>query len=181
MKIDYNYYSLKEIGKVVTGKTPVTTIEKYYFPKEYMFISPTELHNGYNIELSQKMISSSGLQSIYSNSLSDTSVLVGCIGWDMGNVGISHYKCATNQQINAITNIKEFCNPYYLYYWFKTKKQYLFSIASITRTPILNKSTFENIIVPIPSLERQNEIVSLLKKIDDLISINNKINDNLYC
>ena len=53
------------------------------------------------------------------------SICVGCIGWDMGNVGLVMEKCATNQQINNITNIKENSyNPYYIYYWLKGKKQF---------------------------------------------------------
>jgi type I restriction enzyme S subunit len=56
-----------------------------------------------------------------------------------------------------------------------TKKDYLFQIASVTRTPILNKSTFENIIVPIPELGVQNKIVSVLSAIDRKISLNHRI------
>ena len=115
-----------------------------------MFISPTELHGEYKVERSEKTITQKGLESIKSNSIDGTSVLVGCIGWDMGNVSMCFEKCATNQQINSITKIKNSYNPYYLYYWLSTKKDYLFSIASVTRTPILSKGTFEEVLIPIP-------------------------------
>ena len=105
--------------------------------------------------------------------------MVGCIGWDMGNVALCTETCATNQQINSVTDIKSGYNPLYLYYWLRTKKDYLFSIASVTRTPILSKSTFEEILVPMPKKDRQDAVAHVLSAIDKKIVLNNSINDNL--
>lgn len=176
--VSYHNKAIKEIGDVVTGKTPPTANEDYY-DGEYMFISPTELHGDYAITKSAKTITKSGLNSIRSNSIKGTSVLVGCIGWDMGNVGMCFEECATNQQINSITNIKEICNPYYLYYWLCGKKEYLFSIASVTRTPILSKGTFEGVEIPLPTRKYQDSVAQVLNAIDRKISLNKNINDNL--
>jgi type I restriction enzyme S subunit len=144
-----------------------------------MFISPTELHVGYCVKRSEKSITYEGFKSIKSNTIRGTSVLVGCIGWDMGNVAICQDECATNQQINSITEIKNDYNPYYIYYWLKTKKEYLFSIASVTRTPILSKTAFEDIEIPMPSRAHQDHVVNILKAIDEKIENNRRINDNL--
>lgn len=167
-----------EIGRVVTGKTPLTGTSEYY-NGSIMFITPTELHNGYMVRKSEKTITEEGLNSIKSNSIRGMSVLVGCIGWDMGNVAICDDTCATNQQINSITEIKSDYNPLYIYYWLCTQKTYLFSIASVTRTPILSKSTFEQILVPIPNKKDQDNIARLLSCIDEKIVKNRCINDNL--
>jgi len=148
--MDYINIPLKEIGRVVTGKTPSTEISEYY-NGPIMFITPTELHSNFIVNKSEKTITIDGFNSIRSNTIKGTSVMVGCIGWDMGNVALCTESCATNQQINSITDIKPEYNPLYLYYWLKTKKDYLFSISSITRTPILSKSTFEEILVPMPN------------------------------
>lgn len=177
-KIHYTYTAIKDIGTVVTGKTPATANANYY-NGPYMFISPTELHGEYKVERSEKTITQKGLESIKSNSIDGTSVLVGCIGWDMGNVSMCFEKCATNQQINSITKIKKSYNPYYLYYWLSTKKDYLFLIASVTRTPILSKGTFEDVLIPIPEKKIQNNVAEVLLAIDKKIENNIKINDNL--
>lgn len=169
---------IKAMGDVVTGKTPETAVRDNY-GTDYMFITPNELHDGYIIKHSEKRLSEIGFSSIKSNTISGTSVLVGCIGWDMGNVALSVDTCATNQQINSITNFKNGYNPYYVYYWLTTKKNYLFQIASVTRTPILNKSTFEEIIVPMPEWGVQNKIVSVLMAFDRKIQLNNRINAEL--
>ena len=175
---NYEYVPIGKVGKVITGKTPVTSNREYY-GGSYMFISPTELHGNYVITKSEKTITEDGMNSIKSNTIQGTSILVGCIGWDMGNVAMCFEKCATNQQINSITNIKSKYNPYYIYYWLKGKKDYLFSIASVTRTPILSKSVFEEVVIPFPERDIQDNIANTLLKIDEKILINNKINDNL--
>lgn len=171
-KVEYKNTLIKDIGRVVTGKTPETKKAEFY-GNGYMFITPAELHDGYNVQVSDKYITESGLQSIKSNCIDGTSVMVGCIGWDMGNVAICHRKCATNQQINSITDFNPKYNPFYTYYWLLTKKDYLFTIASVTRTPILSKSTFEEIVIPMPDRSIQDNVVGILKPIDDMIE-NNK-------
>jgi type I restriction enzyme S subunit len=170
---------IKDIGHVVTGKTPSTEIDEYY-GGNIMFISPSDLHGDYLIEESEKTITEEGLNSIETNSIGGLSVLTGCIGWDMGNIAMCNSRCATNQQINTITRFNEsIADPRYVYYWLKGKKDYLFSIASVTRTPILSKSVFEDIDIPIPCLGLQKKVANLLSSIDEKIRINNKINDYL--
>ena len=176
--MEYINTPINKIGRVVTGKTPLTAKAEFY-DGEIMFITPTELHTNFIVESSEKTITQKGFNSIKSNTISGISVLVGCIGWDMGNVALCTETCATNQQINSITAIEAKYNPLYLYYWLKTKKEYLFSIASVTRTPILSKGVFEEILVPMPKKKVQDAIVEVLGSIDKKITINNRINDNL--
>ena len=169
---------IKDIGNVVTGKTPQTAHAEFY-DGDYMFITPTELHGGYKISSSGKTLTEAGIESIKSNSIDGISVLVGCIGWDMGNVAMCFEKCATNQQINSVTQISENYNPYFLYYWLSTKKEYLFSISSVTRTPILSKGTFEEIEIPNISRSKQDKIAKALSALDKKIELNSETNDNL--
>lgn len=169
---------IKDIGRVVTGKTPQTAHPEYY-GGDYMFITPNELHENYVVRNSEKTITEAGINSIASNTISGTSVMVGCIGWDMGNVAVCTQKCATNQQINSITDISEEYNPFFLYYWLKNNKDYLFSIASVTRTPILSKSTFQEIDVPEIDRETQDKIVGVLQSLDKKIDLNSRLNAKL--
>lgn len=169
---------IKDIGTVVTGKTPATSHAEFY-DGDYMFVTPTELHGGYKVSSSEKTITDEGIKSIKSNTIDGISVLVGCIGWDIGNVAMCFEKCATNQQINSITKIRDCFNPYYLYYWLSTKKDFLFSIASVTRTPILSKGVFEEIEIPNTDRLEQDKISKMLLLLDQKIEYNAAINDNL--
>ncbi|MHB1947363.1 MAG: restriction endonuclease subunit S [Gammaproteobacteria bacterium] len=174
----YRPVRIGDIGKIVTGKTPITNISEH-FGADYMFIGPTDLHKHFFIDKSEKMISKKGLSSIKGCTLNGISILVGCIGWDMGNVALVQETCATNQQINSITNINDGYNPYYIYYWLKTKKEFLFQQANVTRTPILNKGDFSNIEINIPSKQYQDIVAEKLIAIDKKIAVNNKINTEL--
>lgn len=175
---NWEIVKINDIGKVVTGKTPRTDDSQNY-GSDFMFLGPTDLHKHFIITESEKMISSKGLASIKGSKLDGLSILVGCIGWDMGNVALVNCKCATNQQINSITEIKESYNPLYIYYWLKHKKNYLFQIANVTRTPILNKSDFSNIELSVPNKIEQDKIAKVLSDLDSKIEINNKINAEL--
>ena len=177
--IEYTNYKIKDMGKVITGRTPSTSISQY-FGNQYMFITPGELSaSNSTIKSSKRMLSQEGMQNIQSSMIDGISVLVGCIGWDMGNVSMCFEKCATNQQINSITKFNDDINPFYIYYWLTTKKEYLFQIAGVTRTPILNKSTFEAINIPIPTKSYQDKIADVLYALDSKIELNNKINQEL--
>ncbi len=175
---EFNNYKLGQLGKIITGKTPKTHIIENY-GEDYMFIGPTDLHKHFIINNSERHISEVGFKSIKNNTIEGLSILVGCIGWDLGNVALVNCKCATNQQINSITEIKEEFNPYYIYYWIKGKKEFLYKISNVTRTPMLNKSDFSNIIIQIPSLSTQNQVAKVLSDLDAKIEVNNKINAEL--
>lgn len=170
----YSVVKIGEVGKVVTGKTPKTSVAENY-GNDYMFLGPVDLHKHFFISKSEKMISEKGLSSIKGSTLNGISILVGCIGWDMGNVALVKEKCVTNQQINSITNIKNGYNPFYIYYWLKTKKKFLFQQANVTRTPILNKTDFSNIEINMPEEAYQDKVIEVLTAIDTKIEVNNKI------
>lgn len=165
---------IKDIGRVVTGKTPATGNAQYYNGK-YMFIAPTDIAKGFVLTSSERTITEEGYLSISSNTLHGTSVLVGCIGSDMGNVAIVEESCATNQQINAITDIKCHVNPYYVYYYLSMRKSYLRTLAGVTTTPILPKSTFEEIDIVLPPKLIQDKVVNILYVLDDKIRQNARI------
>ncbi len=167
-----------DLGEVITGRTPKTSDPENY-GNDYMFVGPSDLHKHFVISYSDKMITKKGLEAVQSANIDGLSVCVGCIGWDMGNVALVDRKCATNQQINSITKFKSDYDPYYVYYWLKGKKDYLFQQASVTRTPILNKTDFSNIEIGMPRKGYQGKVVNILKTIDRKIELNNKINVEL--
>ncbi len=175
---DNKTYKLKNIGKIVTGKTPKTS-NLDFFNGKYMFITPNDLHGTYRIIKTPRTLSDSGLKSIQNNTIDNTSILVGCIG-DVGMVRICFDKCATNQQINSITDIKDFCNPYYLYYYLSNKKELFKNIALSTVVPIIPKTIFQEIEVLLPNIETQQKIARTLSILDQKIENNHKINEILH-
>ncbi len=175
---DNKTYKLKNIGKIITGKTPKTS-NLDFFNGKYMFITPNDLHGTYRIIKTPRTLSDSGLKSIQNNTIDNTSILVGCIG-DVGMVRMCFDKCATNQQINSITDIKDFCNPYYLYYYLSNKKELFKNIALSTVVPIIPKTIFQEIEILLPNIKTQQKIARTLSVLDQKIENNHKINELLH-
>lgn len=173
-QVKYNNLPIRELGHVITGKTP-STLKPEYFDGDIMFITPSDIKNGYRVDISDRFITEDGYQSILSNTLNGASVLTDCIGSDMGNVAFVEKRCATNQQINAITNFRPDVNYLYIYYWLSIKKTYLRTIAGVTTTPILPKNVFEGIKIPIPEKRVQDSIVEVLSSLDEKVRINKQI------
>ena len=173
-------YKLADIGKVITGKTPSTSIAENYAWGTIPFYTPEDVAKGLGMMgRNSRFISKTGFEEIASNTISGESVLVGCIGSDMGNVAYSNITCATNQQINAITQFKNGIDPLYVYYLLSTMKSYFQKIAGSTTTPILPKSVFEEIEIHLPDMKKQKDVVSILYALDRKIELNKRINDNL--
>ena len=172
---------LCEIGKIITGCTPSTKKEEYYSNNDFMFVGPSDIKSVMYVDSTEKHISTVAFNEYKNKFINENSIVVDCIGSDMGNVAIIKNKCLTNQQINAITNIN--CNDYnikYIYYVLSTMKQYFHLIGTNGSTmPILNKTMFENVEIEVPEKEIQDKIANILSKLDDKIKLNNEINNNL--
>lgn len=173
---------LNEIGKIITGCTPLTKKQEYYNSDDYMFIGPSDIKNEMYVTSSAKKVSKKAFEDYKSRFIKANSIVVDCIGSDMGNVAIVKSLCLTNQQLNAITDVdKSKFNIQYIYYILSTMKEYFHLIGTNGSTmPILNKTIFENIEIKVPNIEVQNKIATILSKIDDKIKLNTKINNNLY-
>ncbi|OGU58710.1 MAG: hypothetical protein A2X64_00055 [Ignavibacteria bacterium GWF2_33_9] len=176
--IDWKEYKICEIGKVITGNTPSSK-----FPDEFgddmPFITPTDYKN-YNkwIEKADRYLSKKGIEKLNQKILPAKSLLVTCIGSDMGKVAINLIPVITNQQINAL--IPSIDDPEFLYYKFIDSYDTLRSYGQAgTAVPIVNKSDFENIKILLPPLPEQNAIAEVLSSLDDKIDLLHRQNKTL--
>ena len=71
--------------------------------------------------------------------------------------------------------------PLYLYYYFcmENTKQFIRNIAVGATMPSINTKLMEDLKVPLPTMEMQQKIASILSALDDKIALNNRINENL--
>lgn len=164
---------LKDIGTIITGKTPSTKNKKFW-DGNVCFITIEDMNNNLFISNTKRKITDTGLKSLGNNTISETSILVNCVG-NIGAVGITQLTCATNQQINSITNIKDICNPLFLYYKLQTMQKVFEKAAGQTILKILPKTVFENIEIDLPDRKTQDKIAEILSGIDEQINRNNEI------
>lgn len=169
MKQGWEYKKLGEIGNIVTGSTPSTKDESNYSPREYCFVKPSDLPSQRIalIEETEYYVSRKGLSQ--SRVLPTGSVLVSCIG-SIGKIGILTKEACSNQQINAIIP-KNDIDSKFIAYSIYAYRFLLESIANAPVVPIINKTDFSKIQIPIPSKSTQLSIVSELDKINELIRL----------
>ena len=175
MSKDWQTVKLSDIGNIITGNTPSSKISECY-GNDIPFITPTDFKNyNKNIYNSERYLSKKGKELLLSRILPVNSVIVTCIGSQMGKSSICRVPCITNQQINSIIP-NDKINSDYLYYVMITLSSYMSNIArGGTTMPILNKTSFERIEIPLPPLAEQERIAEILSSFDDKIEINNKI------
>ena len=161
----WKVFKLKEISKVVTGATPSTIIDEYY-GNDIPFVSPADLGINKYISSSQKMLSYKGADQV--RILPEGSVLFTCIGI-IGKTGIASRKLTTNQQINAVI-CKDGFDSEYIYYALTFNSPQIKLLAGVQTVPIINKSFFENIKIPIPPLPEQRKIAEILSTWDEAIA-----------
>lgn len=71
-------------------------------------------------------------------------------------------------------------NDFY-YFWLKSHvgQHMLHSIVTGSAQPKFNKTNFRDMLVPVPPRDQQDKIAIILQALEDKITQNNKINDNL--
>ena len=85
-----------------------------------------------------------------------------------------------NQHVSIVRGEASIVLNDYILYFLQYKKPYLLSLSQggATRNA-LTKGMIEDLLIPLPSLSKQAEIVRVLKSLDDKIELNKRINDNL--
>ena len=158
----WNWSRLRNIGTLQTGTTPTTT-RKDYFGKDVPFIKPGDIF--YNkIIYDNEGLTFEGAK--HSRMVDNESILMVCIGGSIGKAYFVDKNVCFNQQINAITPL--ILDYKYLYYIMISEYffQFLRNNSGGTATPIINKSLWGEILIPIAPINEQNMIS---QKVDSII------------
>ena len=150
-----------ELGEIVTGGTPKTSIAKYWGGK-YPWVTPTDISTSRDMFTSERLLTLEGLEAI--RSLPPNSVLVTCIA-SIGKNAILKVRGACNQQINAIIP-NQSNNSVFLYYMFEANKPFLLANAGTTATSIISKAAFSELSFSVPSHDEQAAIATVLSDMD---------------
>ncbi|MBS1573167.1 MAG: restriction endonuclease subunit S [Bacteroidetes bacterium] len=163
-----------EIGEIVTGSTPPTNDESYY-GGEHLFVSPADIQTNRYVNNSKTTLTLKGFRK--GRKVKKGSSLFVCIGSTIGKVAQASEDCVTNQQINSIVSLEHNADFVFSLLEFSSKKIKLLSAEQAV--PIINKTTFSNFQINIPSLSEQAKIASFLSIIDERIQTQNKIIEGL--
>jgi len=153
---------IKSLGKVITGSTPSSSLNGM-FGGTIPFITPGDLEN--DNEKPLRFVTEAG--AIESRVVRKGSAMVCCIGATIGKMDIAKVKSAFNQQINSV-EWYEIVNDVYGLYSLKFLKSEIVSKAKSTTLPILKKSLFEEIKIPVPPLSLQQQFAEIVNKTEGL-------------
>ena len=163
---------ISDLGKVITGKTPRTSILENYGGK-IPFLTPSDNLSEKFSPTTFKTLTKIGLNEVKNCLLPSKSICVSCIGSDLGKVVL------TKQQFNSIVPNEENDADFIYYLMTVVGKHLNYLSKTSTAVPIINKSTFANYEIEIPNIKEQKRIGKILSSIDDKIELNRRINDNL--
>lgn len=166
---------VSDVGTVITGKTPPSAHPEHF--GAYMpFITPSDMDGRRRIQSPERWLSEVGAAALQSRII-DRAVAVSCIGWQMGKSVLIEAPAVTNQQLNSIVVYEDQADLLFVYYSMLAKREEIFRRGSGgSRTPILNKTDFEQLELWVPSLTVQRDIAAVLGALDDKIELNERIN-----
>jgi type I restriction enzyme S subunit len=171
---------LGDVGVVVTGKTP-SSKNPDDFGSYIPFVTPTDYKNYHKVvSSSQRFLSSVGANRLDNKILPPNSIMVTCIGSDMGKVAVNTIPVITNQQINSVICDVRKVDSDFLYYKLVESYDTLRSYGLAgTAVPIVNKTDFEGIGILLPPLPEQRAIAGVLSSLDDKIDLLHRQNKTL--
>ena len=169
---------VSDLGKVITGKTPRTSILENYGGK-IPFLTPSDNLSEKFSPTTSKTLTKIGLNEVKNCLLPSKSICVSCIGSDLGKVVFTKKPTVTNQQFNSIVPNEENDADFIYYLMTVVGKHLNYLSKTSTAVPIINKSTFANYEIEIPNIKEQKRIGKILSSLDDKIELNRRINDNL--
>lgn len=152
---------LIDVGTTQTGTTPPTA-NKEFFGKDIPFIKPADISlSGINYE--NEGLTLAGLEK--GVLIKENSLMMVCIGGSTGKSNYTNRDVSCNQQINAI---KGLCgvSGQFLQYFLQSPyfQKAIWAKSSGGTTPIVNKSKWESIPIPLPPLSEQKRIVAEIEK-----------------
>jgi type I restriction enzyme, S subunit len=178
MEFSWKPVSIGDLGRVVTGRTPPGARQDY-FGESVPFLTPTDMDGRRKVEITARSLSPQGAH-LLDKVIVPRGVAVSCIGWQMGKAILVDRPTAANQQINTIIPDTSRIHDLFLYYALTAKRHEIFALgAGGSRTPILNKTDFEKIMISVPPLAEQRAIAHILGTLDDKIELNRRMNETL--
>ena len=158
---------LGEICEIVTGSTPKSSNPNYW-NGEYKWITPAEISDDDFIVFdTQRKITKLGIEETGLKSFPTGTVLLSSRA-PIGKVAIAGCEMYCNQGFkNFICSNK--INNEYLYYFFKSRKNYLNILGRGATFKEISKSIVSDIEIFLPTYGIQRKQVKVLKKIDKLI------------
>ena len=152
---------LGEVNEIITGNTPSKNENTFWENKDIFFVKPDDLSQGRHLSFSKECIDKRAVNKV--RMLPKNTTLICCIG-SIGKVAYSEVESCSNQQINSLVAKENCVYPLYNYYLVNSIffQSQMLENSSATTISILNKSSTEKLLFPLPPLNEQKRIIEKL-------------------
>ena len=169
--VDWGWVEIGKVARVITGSTP-SGDEKCNYGGSIPFVTPGDVTQSSRIRKTERTLTSEGLKN--TRLIPAGSTVVVCIGSSIGKAGIVSEDCGANQQLNAAT-ASSLITPEFLFYAIFSATTHLKALTGNQAVPIVNKSQFSKVPIPLPPLPEQHKIADILstwdKALETLVSL----------
>lgn len=152
---------LGNIFETSSGGTPKRGNTSYY-GGNIPWLKSGELNNGI-VSSADEFITEEGLKNSSAKVFPKGSLLIALYGATVGKLGILDFDSATNQAICCIYQNENY-NKNFLFYYLLFKKEYLVNQGKGGAQPNISQEIVKALIVPIPTLDEQKQIVKEIEK-----------------
>lgn len=160
---------LGEVCTIVSGSTPKTSVTSYW-DGNIKWITPAELNEDtFYIMDSVRHITEEGKEKTGLSYLPTGTVILSSRA-PIGKTAIAGCEMCCNQGFKNLICSDAIYNEY-LYFFLKSKTDYLNSLGRGATFKEISKSIVENIEIPLPGVNQQKEIAEKFKKLEQLISL----------
>lgn len=171
------YTTIGESCSVVSGGTPSRSKNEYWRNGTIPWMKIGNIKSKYVNEYDE-LITEQGLNNSSAKLLKKGTILY-TIFATLGEVGILDIEACTNQAIAGININDPRITTDYLYYYLKSKKDYVNNIGRGVAQNNINLTTLKKFEIPLNNVDKQLNIVEILEKVERMIDLKKKEIDDL--
>lgn len=170
---DGDLLPLEVLGRVSTGATP-STKRSEYFDGDVPFVTPGDLESSQPVK---RYLTAAGAAK--SRTVEPGAAMVCCIGATIGKMGIADAPSAFNQQINAV-QWGDRVTPEFGLQALRAIKPLIVhrGKGASTTLPILKKSEFSKLLIPVPSMISQTQFSEKVRSATRYAALLTKSSEN---
>ena len=166
------YVKLKEIASIVTGGTPSTSKKEYWENGTIPWLQSGCCQNC-NVNSSSSFITQEGYDNSVTKLMPKDTILIALTGATAGKVGYLTFEACGNQSITGIT-LNEDNLPKFLFYYLLYLRPKILRDCVGGAQPHISQGYVKEIDYPSLSKNKQQEIVSILGAINNIIDADKK-------
>ena len=175
---DWPLVKLGEVCEIKNGSTPSRKNPEYWDNGTIPWFTIKDIrNNGRLVYTTEQKITTKALNETSVKLLPRDSVLICCTA-SVGEHAMAKISLTTNQQFNGLIingKYKDLLLPDFLFYLAGTFKDQLMKLGGTTAFKFISVKDLKTILIPIPPIKIQNEIINELKKEERIICDNKKL------